>query len=301
MSGPDSVAPRLYYDQVTIIGVGLLGGSLGMALRHRGLAQRIVGVGRSVERLALARSLGAIDSATTDLSEGVAKADLVVCCSPVQHIINSLPALGRAMRPGALVTDVGSTKQAIVGAAGVLAQHGVDFVGAHPMAGSDRSGVGYAVADLYEDATVFIAVTEETPRGRVAELAALWRAVGARVVLIHPGRHDQLVAAISHLPHLLAVAAVRTVAGVHEDENVLRWVIGNGFRDTTRVAQGSVEMWQDICATNAAAIIGALDAFLENLREIRAGIASGNARVLAEILDEARRFRTQLNPEEMEG
>jgi prephenate dehydrogenase len=298
MSDNSTSPARPPCGQVTIVGVGLLGGSLGLALHARGMAQRVVGVGRRVERLAQAKGLGAIDEATTDLAEGVADADLIVCGTPVQHIVEILPDVAKAARPGALVTDLGSTKGAIAAAARCFEGSDAAFVGSHPMAGSDRSGVEFAAADLYEGTTTFIAVELDTPKDRVAELSRLWRAVGSRVVLIHPERHDRLVAAISHLPHLLAVAAVRTVADVHEDENFLRWVIGNGFRDTTRVAQGSIEMWSDICATNPAAIAEALDAFAEKLAEIRAEVAGGNPRALAEILEQARRFRGQLNVEE---
>ncbi len=288
-------SPRIQFDRVAIIGTGLMGGALGLAMRRRGLARRIVGVGRNAERLAKARSLGAVDAATTDLAEGVATADLVVCCTPVRHIIETMPALADALRPGTLVTDAGSTKASVVAAGQVLAERGATFIGSHPMAGSDRSGVDSARADLYDGATTFVTVEESTPKDRVADVCRLWQAVGARVVLIHPERHDRLVAAISHLPHLLAVAATRTVADFHEDENVLRWVIGNGFRDTTRVAQGSTDMWKDICATNLGAIIEALDAFGEHLAEMRAEIIGGNTDVVASILAEARDFRRRLN------
>lgn len=294
-------APKPHFEQVAILGVGLLGGSLGIALQRRKIADRVIGYGRDAKRLTAARQHPegpVIHEMTTDLSEAVAGADLIICCTPVQHVINLMPQLARAVPPGALVTDVGSTKEAIARAARALTERGADFVGSHPMAGSDRSGVEHASATLYEGSTTFVTVEAETPKNRVAEISGLWRALGSRVVLIHPRRHDHLVANISHLPHLLAVAAVKTVAEVHEDCNVLRWVIGNGFRDTTRIAQGSVPMWNDICATNPNAIVEAIDAFGEHLADLRREIVSSNHRGLGALLEGAREYRAQLENRE---
>ncbi|MBN1477936.1 prephenate dehydrogenase/arogenate dehydrogenase family protein [Candidatus Sumerlaeota bacterium] len=286
-----------YHENVTIIGVGLLGASLGMAIRRHNLARRITGCGRNRQRLLDARSQGAIDAVSTDLSEAVSSSDLIILCTPVQHIIENLPTVMRAAEPGALVTDVGSTKGAILRVAASIEERGVTFIGSHPMAGSDRTGHEHGTPDLYEGATTFITVEETTPKDKVAEVSQLWRSVGARAVLIHPERHDRLVAAISHLPHLLAVATVRMVSEVHDDENFLRWVIGGGFRDTTRIAKGSSEMWRDICATNPQAIVEAIDALLEKMQEIRHEIASTDMRELTAMLEEARRYREGLEDE----
>lgn len=290
-----------HFDRVAIIGVGLLGGSLGLALRRRGMVGEIVGFGRNEERLAAAMNHPegpAIDRAETDLAKALDGANLVVCCTPVRHIVQLMPELAKAAAPGTLITDVGSTKRTVVQAGYQLAEHRIDFIGSHPMAGSDRSGVAHASSDLYEGATTFVTVEAWTPKNRVAELSRMWRAVGSRVVLIHPDRHDRIVAAISHLPHLLAVAAVETVSEYHEDHNFLRRVIGGGFRDTTRVAQGSVAMWRDICDTNPGAIIEAIDTFTEHLNGIRGQLISSNQSKLAECLERAKSLREQLNPQE---
>ncbi|NUP90385.1 MAG: prephenate dehydrogenase [Candidatus Sumerlaeia bacterium] len=293
MTEPSCTKP--YYETVTILGVGLLGGSLGLALRRHNLALRIIGQGRRVERLSAARALGAIDVLETDLSRAVAEADLIALCTPVRQIIEQLPQVMRAARPGALITDVGSTKEAIAAVARAHGDAPVTCIGSHPMAGSERSGVEHATASLYEGATTFVTVENETPKDRLAELVRLWRTLGSRVVIAHPSRHDRLVAAVSHLPHLLAVAAVHTASLVHDDENFLRAIIGGGFRDTTRVAAGSVDMWNDICATNPRAIIEVLDHFSEQIAAIRAGVAGPDHSGLSGLLEEARRLRQGLD------
>lgn len=251
-----------HFRKLAVYGVGLLGGSLALAAKQRRLVESVVGIGRSEESLMQAKDVGAIDSYTTNLAEGVADADLVVMCTPVRRIIETIPVVMANGKAGAIVTDVGSTKSSIVEAAIKCRPHwkGV-FIGSHPMAGSERSGVAHARPDLFEGATCFLTPTAETPYRELSKLGRWWRAVGCRLAIARPERHDALVALVSHLPHLVAVALVRAVESFNEDQNLVKGIIGNGFRDTTRIACGSAQMWQDICAENSREIERACSAF----------------------------------------
>jgi prephenate dehydrogenase len=253
-----------HFQSLAIYGVGLLGGSIALAAKERKLVETVIGIGRSEESIAQAHELGTIDSYTTDLESGVADADLVILCTPVRRIIEVLPIVMRHVKKGALVTDVGSTKSSIVEVAEQCRdQWRGTFVGSHPMAGSERSGVFHARSDLFEGATCFVTPTRHTDHAAFSALARWWRALGCRLAIARPQRHDALVALVSHLPHLVAVALVRAVESFNEDQNLVRGIIGNGFRDTTRIACGSAQMWQNICAENSEEIQRACAAFQE--------------------------------------
>lgn len=258
-----------HFDTLAIVGVGLLGGSIGLAAKQRGLVRKVVGIGRSPETLQRAHELGAIDTICLDLEQGVADADLVVLCTPVRHIVTILPTVLAGVKDNAIVTDVGSTKVSIVEAAEhCLGSARGFFVGSHPMAGSEKSGVGHARADLFVGTTCFLTPTERTSHSALAAVARWWQSLDCRLALARPHRHDHLVALISHLPHLVAVALVRTVESFKEDQNLVKGIIGNGFRDTTRIACGSAQMWQDICAENTEEIRRAAAAFQEALQRL---------------------------------
>lgn len=285
-------------ETLAIYGVGLLGGSIGLAARERGMARRIVGIGRSAERLAKAVDLGAIDQATTRLEEGCAGADAVVLCSTVSHITGILPRVAAGCKPAAVVTDVGSTKSTIVAAAErVFSPSGPFFVGSHPMAGSERSGVAHASADLFENACCIVTPTSATNAGATERVVGFWNALGSRVVELDPDRHDRLVSAISHLPHMAAVGVL--LAAAREDENLdlLADLLGNGFRDTTRVAGALPEMWRDICLANREAIADDLNCLAERLLALAGAIRDGNAEAIQDFLEQARRIRRRLVPD----
>ncbi|HUT24692.1 MAG TPA: prephenate dehydrogenase, partial [Sumerlaeia bacterium] len=194
------------FQRAAICGVGLLGGSLGMALRRRGLAKSVVGVGRDAERLALAVEKGAIDSYTLDLEQGCADADAIVLCGPVSVILDQIPAAMAVAPSGALVTDVGSTKRSIVQRASQQPRDDVFFVGSHPIAGSEKSGAAHARADLFDGATVVLTPALSTSDEALERTRRLWESVGMRVVEVLPSRHDEILAMVSHLPHLVACA-----------------------------------------------------------------------------------------------
>jgi prephenate dehydrogenase len=281
------------FGKISIIGVGLLGGSVGMAALKRGLCNQVTGIGRTQTSLQEAIRQNAISDGTTDLAEGLAGADLVILSTPVNHIAQILPEVVAATPAGAIITDVGSTKATIVARGDEVTRGtGRYFVGCHPMAGSEKSGVSNGRANLFESTTCFVTRSPETDAAALGRVSMLWRLLGARLVISRPERHDRLTAMISHLPHLAAVALVRTVEKFNEDRNLIRGIIGNGFRDTTRVAGGSPEMWQDICTDNRTQIHQARAALEQSLNELMTACdAAPDCQKLREFLSEAREFR----------
>ncbi len=262
-----------HFGTVAIVGVGLIGGSLGMALKGRRLAHRVIGIGRSAERLDKAVALGAIDAGTTEMARGVAEADVVVLCTTVGHIVETLPDVLEAVRPGAVVSDVGSTKGTIARrAAGVSF-----FVGGHPMAGSEQAGVEAATPLLFEEATWAVTPTEETDPGALWTVERLAREVGATTLTLTPDAHDAMLAVTSHLPHVLASSLMRQAAatqGVHPQTQRLT---AGSFADGTRVAASPPAIWRDVCLTNREALLTALRGFRAELDELEEAVRTGDA------------------------
>lgn len=265
----------MLFDTVAIWGMGLLGGSLGMALRERRLARRVIGAGRHAERLEEARRLGACDEATCDLAEAFGQADLAVLCTPVKLLADSLPRLAPLFKDGAIVTDVGSTKCRIVEAGEAAMPAGRRFVGSHPMSGGETGGVANARASLFEGNSCFVTPTSRTDSEAAEAMRALWTAVGSRVIVMPPERHDALAATISHVPHLASAALALLGLSVGGTADDVASVAGNGFWDTTRLAKGDVTMWREICEENRVAISERLDQLLATLAEARALVAEG--------------------------
>jgi len=241
------------FEKTAIIGVGLLGGSLGLALKQRGLSRTVSGAGRRSESLDAALARGAIDTAHLDITEAIDAASLIVVCTPAAQVPAHLDTI-RAAGSSAIVTDVASTKARICAHAAATWPRPRQFVGSHPMAGSEKFGVEHADARLYTGCTVIVEQAEELAPRAFDAVCALWRALDANVVAMPPERHDAGVARTSHLPHVMA-AAMAALAG--RAGNV-RPLIGNGFRDSTRIAASRPEIWRDICLTNREALIAAL-------------------------------------------
>jgi prephenate dehydrogenase len=286
------------FKRITIVGVGLLGGSLGMAARKLELCEEVVGVGRTPQALEEARRLEAIDRFTLEAREAIAESDLVVLCTPVRHIVQVLPEMIAMARPGTIFTDVGSTKASIVRIGEqAAAEAKCFFVGSHPMAGSEKSGVRYSRENLYRESTCFVTKTPATDMKAFARVCSLWEALEARIVIARPERHDQLVASISHLPHLVAVALVRAVEQFSEDKNLIKGIIGNGFRDTTRIACGDTQMWEDICTDNHAQISSSRNALERALQDLMSacGAECNGGEKLRAILDDACEYRSFLD------
>ena len=261
------------FGTVAIVGVGLIGGSLGMALKSRRLAQRVMGIGRSAERLEKAVGLGAIDTGSTDLAAGIAESDVIVLCTTVGHILESLPETLKAVKPGAIVTDVGSTKGAIAASAARVSF----FVGGHPMAGSEQGGVEAATATLFEEATWAITPTEFTDPKALQIIEMLAREVGATTLTLPPDAHDAMLAVTSHLPHVLASALMRQAAAMQGEYPHTQRLTAGSFADATRVAASSPEIWRDVCLSNREAVLNALNGFRAELETLEEAVTAGDA------------------------
>ena len=262
-----------HFGTVAIVGVGLIGGSLGMALKSRRLAQRVIGFGRSAARLETAIALGAIDAGTTNLREAVSDADIVVLCTTVGHILETLPETLALAKPSALVTDVGSTKAAIVRAAAGAAH----FVGGHPMAGSEQTGVEAATPLLFEEATWAITPTDATDPAAVSLLERFAQSVGATTLLLSPDAHDTMLAVTSHLPHVMASALMRQAFATQQKHAQTQQLTAGSFNDGTRVAASSPEIWRDVCLSNRDALLQALQAFRGEMDTLEAAVESRDA------------------------
>jgi len=278
------------WERVAIIGVGLMGGSLGLALRERHLAGTVVGIGRRMGSLRRAHELGACDEITTDVAQGVAEADLVVAACPASQVVPLLEQAVHSASPGAVLTDVASTKDHIVHTLEArLAETQVRFVGGHPLVGSEKSGVDHANSKLYEGATIVLTPTETTDPQALAEVTELWESVGSIVKTLTPEEHDAVLAQTSHLPHLVATALVNTLSpGTGE-------FVGPGFLDTTRVAAADPELWKDIFISNAADVVRSLARFRKQLSSLENALAA-DPEQLSRLLSQAREARLSLRP-----
>jgi len=288
----EDVLMRLSECQVTIVGLGLMGGSLGLALRKAGAVRRIVGVARRPETAEQALALGAVDTVAQDLMEGVRDSDVVVLATPVRTIIEQVALVGPAMRHGAVLTDLGSTKLAITQAMARLPA-GVQPIGGHPMCGKEVTGIEAAEASLFRGAPWVLTPLERTAQEVVEMMARLVEAVGARPVVMAAERHDRLVAAVSHLPYLLAVCLVQVAGEVAGDDEDVWHLAASGFRDTSRLAASDVQMMLDILVTNQSAIskmAGQAAAWLRRLAELT---QAGDEGTLRAELERARSHRRQ--------
>jgi prephenate dehydrogenase len=277
-------------ERLAIVGVGLLGGSVAKAVRARGAAREIVGVGRDLGRLQPAVADGAVDRITTSLADGVAGADVVILGATVLANDALLPAVWAAVPPGACITDVGSTKRSIVREAERLgAERGdVHFVGSHPMAGAEKSGYGFARSDLFERATVVVTPTKRGVDAATGTVSGLWRTLGARVVVWDAEGHDRAVAAISHLPHVIAWALVDAV---NRYEPAALDLVAGGFRDTTRIAASDPIVWREILLANRDEVAVSLGAYREALADLERLIAEADPAALERYLARVKALR----------
>jgi len=278
------------FNTVAIVGPGLVGGSLGAAIRERGLAKRVIGIGRRETSLQEALSVSAVDETTLDLRKGVHEADLVVLATPISAFGQVVGEASASMKEGAILTDVASTKQHVIKVITAALKHRQDivYVPAHPMAGGERRGAASADANLFEGSPCILTPLPETPQDELNRVRELWKSVGATVHVMDSKEHDRLVARISHLPHLAAAALLETIcAGEGE-------MAGGGLTDTTRVASGDPALWRGICETNAGEICSALEAYAGVLERIRALIAGGEFDEVEELLRDAKKRRDDL-------
>jgi prephenate dehydrogenase len=278
-------------DKIVIVGVGLIGGSFALALKRAGQVREVVGVGRHPEALARALALGIIDRVCDDYADALTGADLVMLAAPVAQTGPILAALLPHLAPGTIVTDAGSTKCDVVAAArAALGERVHQFVPGHPIAGSEANGPDAALAGLYQGKKAVLTPLPENAPGDVERVAAAWRACGAVIHQLTPQDHDRVFAAVSHLPHLLAYALVDDLAGKPHADMLFQYA-ASGFRDFTRIAGSSPEMWRDISLANQAALLTELDAYLAQLTAMRAMLAAGDGAGLHDIYANAQRAR----------
>ncbi|CAG2140383.1 Cyclohexadienyl dehydrogenase [Cupriavidus yeoncheonensis] len=282
----------LHFSRVVIVGVGLIGGSLALALKRAGIVGTVVGVGRSPASLQKALDLGVIDEAAS-LEDAARDASLIVLCAPVAQNFALLHALEPHLRPGTIVTDAGSTKSDVIMAAKTaLGDKVAQFVPAHPIAGRELNGVEAALADLYVGKKTVLCPLQENARADVAAVRAMWESAGAECHIMSAVQHDAVFAAVSHLPHVLSYALVAQV-GNAEDAALKLAFAGGGFRDFTRIAASSPEMWRDICVANREALLRELNTYQSVLTHLRTQIEKGDGAGLERIFARASKTRLQ--------
>jgi prephenate dehydrogenase len=275
-------------ERVAIIGVGLLGGSIGHALRAAGFTGTRVGLGRRESSLQTALDCEAVDEVTTDIAGGVRGARLVIVCTPISQIGPMFRTIAPTLARGAYVTDVGSTKAGIVQLARKLLPGTARFVGSHPIAGSEKTGVEFARADLFDRALCILTPTAATPPASVRWVRGFWESIGAITTTMDPRRHDVMLARISHLPHAVATALVNLA----QREGAID-VAGPGFADVTRIASGDPDMWTDILRTNRTAMVRSIDRLTAELSRLRTRLAADDAAALREWLAAGKQARDE--------
>ncbi|HEX4262819.1 MAG TPA: prephenate dehydrogenase/arogenate dehydrogenase family protein [Verrucomicrobiae bacterium] len=290
---PSSIfyALRVHFRKITIIGVGLLGGSLGMAIKKRRLAGEVAGFVRRAASIAECKKAKAVDFCTCDLQDAVAGADLIILCTPLAQMLPLVREMIPSLKRGAIVTDVGSVKTSVVKEVeSLVAKAGADFIGSHPMAGAEKTGVAAARADLFDNAVCVITPTKRSNPTALRKVERFWKAVGTRTMRLTPELHDELVSRSSHLPHIAAATLANLVLNpaLPKSQSLL---CANGFRDTTRIASGSPEMWRDIAMTNRKCLGKALETFIRDLKKIQVLLKKGDAKAVEKFFQQGKRRR----------
>lgn len=274
------------FNRITIIGLGLIGGSLALAAREKRLAKEIVGVSKRKSTINQAIKNGIVDFATLDLENGVRDSDLVVITTPVLKIVDIAKQIAPFLKKGSVVTDTGSTKKYIVSSMGKIELRGVDFIGSHPIAGSEKSGIKYADRDLFKGAYCILAATKS--KKALGKVKRFWTSLGMKVVIMPANTHDRLFSKISHLPHAVAASLVNAAGRKGLD------LAAGGFRDTTRIASGEPGLWREIFFTNRENLISDINILKKELSKIEAALKSNNSRNLLRLLNRAKSVRDSL-------
>ena len=276
------------FDTLAVVGVGLLGGSVALAARRRGIARRVIGVGRNLDRVKLARDAGVIDLAEIRLNVAARCSDILVYAVPVDLVVDSVRDVAESYRPNAIITDVGSTKSRICRELLTGLPKDVFFIGSHPLAGSEKQGWEHSRADLFDGRVCVVTPTETSPRNDVERLTAFWQAIGMTVVEMTPEAHDRALAQTSHVPHVVASALARTLT----DNN--RSLAATGFADTTRIAAGDPNVWVPILLDNRDAVLASLDEFSAEVAAIREALIRSDADEIRRLWDQGKAIREQL-------
>lgn len=277
--------------RISIFGVGLIGGSWALAMRHAGMTHEIIGCSRSENHLAEAKKLGVIDRYTLDPAEAVRDADVVILAVPLGAMQSVCKQIQAHLSPQAILTDVGSAKASVIEAVRQgLGEIPPRFVPGHPIAGTEKSGVGAAFDSLFDGRRVILTPLEHTDPSAVNRVRGLWELTGAQVELMAVEEHDQVLAATSHLPHILAFGLVDCLAGMREQEEIFRYAAG-GFKDFTRIASSDPVMWRDICLANREAILKIMALYQKDLQQLTTAIEQGNGDELLGIFQRAKAAR----------
>jgi len=277
-----------YFNKVTILGVGLIGASFALALKKKRLCGKITGYGRKESNLRKAKKLKIIDSYELNAARACKDADLVLFSIPVGSFTGVAKKIKGALKKGAIVTDAGSVKGKLVKDMEALMPEGVNFVGGHPIAGSNKNGIGAARAELFSGAQCIITPTKKTNMKALKKITALWKSLGARTVNLEPDEHDRVYAAVSHLPHIIAYALVNAVAEIN---NSYIKFAGNGFKDSTRIASSSPEIWRDISLMNKKNILKSIKVFKRNLDTLGRHIQKSNSTALEKKFKKAKALK----------
>ncbi len=275
-------------DSLLVVGIGLLGGSVGLAARRRGIVRRAVGVDREPEVLALAQQLGVIDEGTTDLKRAIRSSKFVIVCTPVDTIVDLVRDVADHCTANTILTDVGSTKGKIMAGLDGVLPDGVHFVGSHPLAGSEKKGVEHSNADLFQDRLTIVSPYSQTPAEKVEQVSAFWMALGSNVRIMAADDHDKAVALTSHLPHLMASALAGLLPPEYYD------LVAAGFRDTTRIAASSPTIWKGIFQHNKESVLAELGGLEERIGQFREALDQDDAERLSELLTEGKKVRDAL-------
>jgi prephenate dehydrogenase len=279
------------FQQITILGPGLLGASLAMAVKERGLAAKVHSWSRRAETRAKCIGADWCDAVFDSPEKAVKGSELVVICTPVETIVPLVEQIAGALIPGALVTDVGSTKSLICREAKGALSADATFIGSHPMAGSEQTGMEYARANLFVGATCLITPLDESPAPAIAQISAFWEALGMLLATVSPEKHDEVVAHISHLPHLLASSLCSYLAS---KDKTWRNFSGGGLRDSTRVASGDPILWQQILRQNREEVLRAIDGFETELHELKSALLNQDTHAIKALLERGKHYRDGL-------
>jgi prephenate dehydrogenase len=279
------------FRKITIVGVGLLGGSLGLAMKKRRLAKEVTGYVRRAASVAECKKARAVDSCTRDIREAVSGADLIVLCTPLAQMRALLKEMLPAIKPGAIITDVGSVKASVVKELEPLAAKAdAYFIGSHPMAGAEKTGVGAARADLFLNAVCIVTPTKKSNATALRKVEQLWKAIDGRTLRLAPELHDELVSRSSHLPHIAAATLANLVLDPsHPKSQPL--LCANGFRDTTRIASGSPEMWRDIALANRKNLSKSMATFIRDLKNFQSALAKADGKATQKFFERAKQRR----------
>ncbi len=280
-----------HFEKIAIIGVGLLGGSIGLAAREKNLAMRVEGYVRREEAIKKCENYGVVDRASCNLNEIVSGSDLIILCTPLSQMKSLVERMKGYLKKGAIVTDVGSAKAKVVSELEPLVNElGGEFVGGHPMAGSEKTGVDASIPTLFNDAVCVLTPTKNTKQEPLDAVKEFWSKLGARVLLLTPEDHDLFVSRSSHLPHIVANELARYV--LNPDYPIEQAMLcSSGFRDTTRIASSSPEMWRDICLANREKLINVLAEFIKELENFKLILEAGNGEKIEEFFKMSKHLR----------